>query len=261
MKLFLQSLLITSVLLISQVANATPIGTTPDTRPAAPQQRKSWETQGLTIQVGGNYFQGNVNLLNVNSSLSYNYNLGQNQFFADFGNIFTKAGDNVIADRINGTLLYAYNALDNLNVYYYMSHSHDNSVKLNYRLTNGVGVCVHKFASDIFDVFLISLGLSSENEFFKDSPNEFNLRSVLRLSITYPLNDVLDLGLDSFYMPVVNNFSDYRIYGEGFLNIKLIENILNLKLSVANEYDSKPVKDIKNNDFGVFLTTGVNIGY
>jgi len=264
LKLFLQTALITSILLFSQIANAAPVGTTPDTRPASPQQRQKWDTQGLSFQLGGNYFKGNVNLLNISSSLSYNYNLGQNQFFVDIGNIFTRSGSdltNLIANRINGTFLYAYNASNNLNVYYYMSHSHDDSVRLNYRLTNGAGVCIHRFADNIFKVFLVSLGVAVENEFYKDSPNELNIRSVLRLTGTYPLSNVLDFGFDTFYMPVINNFSDYRLYGEGFLDLKVIEDTLKLKLSVANDYDSKPLDGIKNNDFGVFLTTTLNIGY
>lgn len=256
--LVLSTVLATSFLVQSVLA--VPIGTTADTRPAAPQQRQQWKNQGLNFQVGGNYFQGNINLFSLNTSLSYNLNVNKNQFFIDAGNIFTQSGEQVIANRINGTFLYAYNALDNLNFFYYMSHSHDDSLKLNYRLTNGAGVCLHKIASPIFDVFLVSLGISSENEWFEKTAPMLSIRPVLRVSATLPVADLVDIGVDSFYNPLITNIQNYRVYSEGFINFKVQKDFLNLKLSVADEYNSTPLNNVKNNDFGVFTTLSFNLG-
>lgn len=239
---------------------AVPVGTTVDTRPAAPQQRKQWKEQGLSLQLGGNYFQGNVNIMNLNSSLSYNLNIDKHQFFLDGGNIFSQTGDKNLANRLNGTFLYAYNLLDNFNFYYYMSHSHDPSIKLDYRLTNGAGICLHKIANNIFSVLLVSAGVSTENEWFQNNNNFFAPRSVIRVSGTLPINNTFELGFDTFHTQSFYNLSDFRIYGEAYINIKIIEEYLNLKISLADEYDSMPLKDIKNNDLGLFMNLNINFG-
>ncbi|PIQ25560.1 hypothetical protein COW36_21185 [bacterium (Candidatus Blackallbacteria) CG17_big_fil_post_rev_8_21_14_2_50_48_46] len=262
MRTSLLGILVLSALLISgPAAQAAPVGTTPDTRPAAPQQRKQWTTQGVSLQLSGSGLIGNVNLLNLSSLLSYNLNLDKHQFFLDFGNLYTKAGSNEVANRINGSVLYAYNALDNFNIYAYSTHSTDRSIKLNYRLTNGAGVCLHKIASPVFNLFLVSLGLAYENEWFENNISPSALRSVLRVNAVLPLGETAEAGVDSFYTPVVNDFGDYRIYAEAFVKFQLTPDLISLKLSVADEYDSRPQPGVMNNDFGVFATLGLDWGY
>ncbi|MFN4151638.1 MAG: hypothetical protein ACK4IX_11910, partial [Candidatus Sericytochromatia bacterium] len=63
-------------LLFSNNAYSAPIGSTPDTRPASPQERKQWKEQGLSLQVSGAYLSGNVNFTNISTLLSYNLNVG-----------------------------------------------------------------------------------------------------------------------------------------------------------------------------------------
>jgi len=242
-----------SLVLLPLSAQAVPIGTTPDTRPAAPQQRKQWKNQGLSLDFSGTFLSGNVNLINTSGTLSYNVNFDQHQIFLDAGQLFTLAGSNLFANRINGSLLYAYNLLDYINLYGYSTHSRDESIKLNYRLTNGVGVCWHKILPDFLSLSLLSAGLATENEWFKDQSTPFAVRGVLRLALSKPITEWAEIGIDSFYTPVVNDFSDYRLYGEAYLKFQLNE-VLALKLSVADEYDSRPLSGVLNNDFGVFTT-------
>ncbi len=239
---------------------AVPVGTTSDTRPAAPQQRKQWNIQGFNLQLGGTLLGGNVDFMSLNSSISYNYNIGKNQFFIDAGNIFSKAGNNIIANRINASGLYAYNLLDNFNLYAYTTHTYDSSIKLDYRLGNGLGVCLHKIAAPTFKLFLISLGGVTENEWFQKNSTAFSVRGVLRLNAILPVTDYVDLGIDSFYTPAIDNFSDYRLYGEAFALFKITPDTLSFKLSFADEYDSKPQLDVKNNDYGIFGTFSLDIG-
>jgi hypothetical protein len=247
-------------LLFSNNVYSAPIGVTPDTRPAAPQERKQWKEQGLSLQLSGAYLSGNVNFLNLSTLLSYNLNVGKNQFFIDGGNLFTQAGTTTVANRVNVSGLYAYNVLDNFNIYGYSTHTKDESNKIDYRLTNGIGVCLHKIIEPIFKLSLVSLGVSSENEWFQTKDSNFGVRSVLRTNFIYPINSNVDIGVDGFYTPMIYDFSDYRLYGEGFIKIKLDPEIASLKISVADEYDTKPQAGIKNNDFGVFATIGFDLG-
>ncbi|PKL75137.1 MAG: hypothetical protein CVV27_16950, partial [Candidatus Melainabacteria bacterium HGW-Melainabacteria-1] len=136
----------------------------------------------------------------------------------------------------------------------------DESIKLNYRLTNGAGVCYHKWLPDIFDLALISLGLAGENEWFQDQSTPFAVRAVLRLTLARPLTDWAEIGLDSFYSPVVNDPADFRIYSEAYLKFKLSE-LVSFKLSAADEYDSRPLGSVQSNDFGLFTTLALDWGH
>lgn len=245
---------------LGTAVQAAPVGTTTDTRPAAPQQRKQWTTQGISLQLSGSALQGNVNMLNVSTLLSYNLNLAKHQLFLDFGNLYTRAGTNEVANRLNGSLLYAYNLLDNVNLYGYSTHSTDRSIKLNYRLTNGAGLCLHKIAAPTFNLFLVSLGMAYENEWFDNATSPSAMRAVLRFNAALPLGEIFEAGVDSFYTPAVNDFGDFRIYTEAFIKFKVTPDLLSLKLSVADEYDSRPQPGVANNDFGVFATVGLDWG-
>lgn len=258
-KIYLALTLLVLPLLSSAPAQAVPVGTTPDTRPAAPQERRQWEHQGLNLQFSGSYLNGNVNLLNAASSVSYNVNFGQHQIFADLGNLLTIAGDNTLANRINASLLYAWNVRSDVNLYAYTTHSMDESIKLNYRLTNGIGICRHKIFPDLFSLAFVSLGVATENEWFQNQTSPFAVRGVLRLNFALPLSDWADIGIDSFYTPVIAAPQDFRVYSEAYLKFALSE-LLSLKLSAADEYDSRPLDGVKNNDFGIFSTVSLDWG-
>ena len=256
---YLTTILFSLTIFPSEVLSA-PVGTTSDTRPATPQQRKQWKTQGFNVQLGGTLLGGNIDFQTLNSSVSYNLNVENNQFFIDAGNIFTKAGGNVIANRLNASGLYAYNIRDNFNIYAYTTHTYDSSIKLDYRLTNGFGVCLHKIASPIFKLFLISLGGATENEWFQSNIKEFAFRSVLRLNAILPISDSVEFGVDSFYTPALPNLNDYRIYGEAFAQFKIIPDRLSFRISLADEFDSTPKTGVKNNDYGIFANLSLDIG-
>lgn len=234
-------------------ALAVPVGTTGDTRPAAPQHRPQWKQYGFDAQFSGDFLQGNVNLLNLSASTNLNANFGPHQFFIDAGNLITRSGNSTIVNRFSGSTMYAYAWYDNLNLYAFTTHSFDQSIKLNYRLTSGVGVCRHKIATDVFSLFLVSLGPAYENAWYENDVYEQYMRAMLRVNATKPLGDRLELGFDAFYTPAVTEFGNYRIYGEASFKYKLTD-ILSLKLTAADEYDSRPQPGILNNDLGVFTT-------
>lgn len=240
-------------------AMAVSIGTTPDTRPAAPQQRRHWKDVGANVELSGNYLDGNVSLLNLAASTNLSATSGPHQFFLDGGGMFTGTAGKTLVNRLSGSGLYAYAALDNFNLYAYTTHSKDQSIKLDYRQTLGAGLCLHKIAAPSFSLFLISLAPVFENSWFQGSGASSAWRTVWRLNVVKPLTDSAETGLDSSYAPTIANFGDFRVYGELFLKFKLSD-ALSLKLTAADEYDSQPQPGIRNNDFGVFTTLGVEWG-
>jgi hypothetical protein len=233
-------------------ALAVPVGTSADTRAAAPQHRPSWTDGGLDLKVDGSWLSGNVNLSNLSTNLDANYNTGPHQFFLDAGNLYTAAPGNVLVDRIAGSALYAYAVRDNFNAYGYVTAAHDASIKLDSRYTVGLGGCRHKLLPGAFSLLLISVNPAYELDRYQGGATMASWRGVLRATGTKPLTEQCETGFDAFYTPTLTDFADMRVYGEAYLKLKLVGDLLALRLTAADEYDTRPQPGIQNNDVGVF---------
>lgn len=237
---------------LSAPALAVPVGTSADTRPAAPQQRQQWKEGGLGLKIGGSFLQGNVNLSTLSTAFTANYNLGAHQLFLDAGNFYSGTPTQILVNRVAGSTLYAYAIADNQNVFAYTTHSHDRSIKLDYRLTSGLGWCWHKLFPETFSLFLVSANPAVEYELFEANAPITTLRGVFRLNVIKPVTEMMEAGFDGFLTPAVQDPGDTRLYGEAYLRIKLLGDNLALKLTVADEYDSRPLAGVQPNDLGVF---------
>lgn len=251
--------LLLATLALPAGALAAPVGTTPDTRPAAPQQRRQWKELGYGLELSGNFLQGNANLLNVSGVLSLNLNRGPHQLYLDAGNILTQAGSATLVNRQSGSALYAYGLRDNFNFYGYTTHASDQATNLSQRFTNGLGVCLHRLGAPDFPLFLVSLGPAYESERYRTGGSADTWRSVLRVNAVRPLSPGLELSADTFYTPAVPDMADFRLYGEATLKLKLSETLA-LKFTAADEYDSRPLPGVQNNDFGLFTTLAAEWG-
>ena len=107
---------------------------------------------------------------------------------------------------------------------------------------------------------LLSLAMVDEVEWFQQTPVQSAVRAALRGTGAWPVTDSLDLGFDAFYTPAVLDPGDFRLYGELFATVKLVPDLLALKLSLADEFDSRPQAGIKPNDVGVFTTLQFTLG-
>lgn len=243
-------ILVASLLLWPLPASAE-VGSAGDTRPPAPQQRPKWKDYGFSTQLTGNFLQGNANLSTLGASLDYNQNSGPHQFFLNASNFFNQAGATVNVNRISGSMMYAYGMEENLNVYGYTTHSHDSALRLDYRLTAGAGVCLHRLFQPDFSSFLVSLGPVSEWEWLQPGNRSQTWRSMLRLNATRPFSQNLELGVDAFYAPSLEDLGDFRAYGEGTLKINLSETVA-FKLTAADEYHSHRPLSMRRNDLGLF---------
>lgn len=230
-----------------------PVGTTPDTRPAAPQHRPTWKEGGVEASFTGAMLGGNADLLSANGSVNANANWGAHQLFFDAGNTFTRAGGATVVNRLAGSALYAFATSADTNIYGYTTHATDASVQLDYRFTGGLGGCKHQLFLHHFSLFLISVNPAWEVERFQDGTSAQAWRGVLRLNAIKPLTDGIELGADTFVTPALLAPTDVRVYGEAYLKIKLSETLA-LKLTGADAYDSAPRPGVQANDFGVFTS-------
>lgn len=236
-----------------------PVGTTPDTRPAAPQHRPSWKEGGLEASFTGAALGGNVDMVSANAALAANANWGPHQLFLDGGNTYTRAGGATIVNRLAGSALYAFATAPDANLYGYTTHATDASIQLDYRFTGGLGGCKHRFFAPDFSLFLVSLNPAYEAEWFRDGTTAQAWRGVLRVNAVKPLGEGVEVGADTFITPALLAPTDVRFYGEAYLKVKLAPP-LSLKITGADAYDSAPRPGVQPNDFGVFTTLAVEWG-
>ncbi|MDB5101194.1 MAG: hypothetical protein JWM80_5615 [Cyanobacteria bacterium RYN_339] len=250
----MRRLLVASALLLHATpALAVPVGTSADTRTAAPQHRQAWKQGGVQLKLDGSFLAGNVNLTNLSVNLAANYNDGPHQLFLDAGDLYTATPSATLIDRLAGSSLYAYALRDNVNLYGYVTGAHDASSKLDSRLTAGLGGCVHRLFVDEFSLFLISLNPAYELENALGGQTQ-TWRAVARLNVIKPMSDTVELGLDAFYTPAVADPADLRVYGEAYARVKLAGDALAVRFTVADEYDTRPQPGIQLNDVGVFTS-------
>lgn len=236
-----------------------PVGTTPDTRPAAPQHRPTWKDGGLELSFTGASLGGNVDLVSANGAIAANMNRGPHMVFLDAGNTYTRAGGATVVNRLAGSALYAYATAPDANVYGYTTHATDASIQLDYRFTGGLGGCRHQLFSPHFSLFLVSLNPAYEAEWFRDGTTAQAWRGVLRVNAVKPVGEGVELGADTFVTPALLAPSDVRVYAEAYLKIKLTD-LIALKVTGADAYDTAPRPGVQPNDYGVFTTLMVEWG-
>ena len=109
------------------------------------------------------------------------------------------------------------------------------------------GLLYFRIDEPAFGNVLYVQNLSASNDYF-------------RATGTKPLTEAAELGFDAFYTPTLTDFADMRVYGEAYVKLKLVGDLLALRLTAADEYDSRPQPGIQNNDVGVFSTIEVTWG-
>ena len=128
------------------------------------------------------------------------------------------------------------------------THAHNEAIRLRYRTTDGGGVCYHSFLSGPLDPVLISAAIMPEYEKFKDGVTHSMTRGNFRFTFGYPMTSHFAAGADLIYMPRLTRFSDYRMYGEAYFKFKITDNTLDFKVTVTDEYESRPRPGVKFND-------------
>ena len=244
----------------SSVARANVFSRADDTRVAAPEQWKKRRDFGLDLSLGGSYLSGNVDHLAVAPAAKFQVNLGRHQLFVDGNANYSAFSGNAVIDRQRGSVLYAYALREKLNVFGYTTHAHNSFIELDYRTTNSVGLCVHSFFGDEETKPLVSLGLTPELEWWSDGTTERALRASLRASMTAVATSHLRLGVDLLYEPAVTDVGDYRLYAESYAELKITDETVALRISVTDEFDSRPKPDVGKNDVTVIPSLVVKTG-
>ena len=229
-----------------------------DTRTLSPSKIKGdYKIWNLDLKTGLSIFSGNTEQISCTGDLKLNHSW-------DFASVYIWGKGSYLSingkptlNNLTGTVRGDYNIYGPLSWFIYNTHSTNEFIKLNYRMTIGSGPWID------FDLGPInnssSLALAYEYQYYKPDIVENNARLSFRHIATYNILENLSVGFDFFYVPKVNDFSKYRIYFETFLENKIFDNVyLNVKL--GNEIDSTPQPDIKPYDLSLITSLGFKFG-
>ena len=222
---------------------------TEDVRVRPPESWPKREAYGLDLTLGGSYLRGNVENRGVSGGLDFNTTISKrHQLFLQASKDYAEFNDFVLVDKDKASLLYAYRLKERVNLFVNTTHAHNEAIRLRYRTTDGGGVCYHSFLSGPLDPVLISAAIMPEYEKFKDGVTHSMTRGNFRFTFGYPMTSHFAAGADLIYMPRLTRFSDYRMYGEAYFKFKITDNTLDFKVTVTDEYESRPRPGVKFND-------------
>lgn len=242
---------------------ALPVGTTPDTRPAAPHQHTKRDEYGVEVNLGGNLLAGNAVSRSLNLGLGLQRRMAPWGAYLDTAAFYSEVGGGQAIARGQGSGMVTYAMAPWFNWFAFSTHATDSSTKVAYRATAGAGPCWHNFGKPYVDYGLISLALAQEAEWATaavGSPAAFATRGQLRTNFIKPISPTATLEFDGFWTPALNDPTDYRLYGEASMRMALVSDALSLKLAVADEYDNRPIPGVGGNNMGAFLTLVYSVG-
>lgn len=225
-------------------------GRTEDVRVRPPESWPKREAYGLDIKFGASYIRGNVENRGISGGLDFNTTLRErHQFFLQAAKDYAEYGGVAVVDKNKGSFMYAYKLKDRLNVFAASTHAHNKAQRLRYRTTNGAGLCYHNFWPGVFEPVLISFAVTPEHETFRDDTTKTITRGNMRFNFNYAATKHFSVGADMIYMPRFSRFSDYRMFGEGYLQFKITDDRVSFRVSFTDEYESEPRPGVKYNDF------------
>ena len=231
-----------------------------DTLPKAPEQRQTPDVVSLDLSIGGTYAAGNVDNRALNGTLALSLHpAADHRLFLDLSGSYSEFGSAVVLDRQQGAFLYAYALATHLNAFVYTTHARNRFLKLDYRTDNSLGVCVHSFLPETFSVLLLSLGATPEYERWKGNADDTHVRATLRARVEMPITASAMLGLDATYSPVVAELHAFRMFGSAFGEVKITAEVLALRITANDEYDTRPRPGVKRNDFSVVSSLVVKL--
>ncbi|MBI5244279.1 MAG: DUF481 domain-containing protein [Elusimicrobia bacterium] len=252
----------TAVLLFTLCGGAFAASRTEDLRAKPPERWAPVKNYGLDLELGGLRQQGNVDQTNVHSGLKFRTVFQErHQFFVEWNSDYTSFGGARKVDKMLGSFLYAYSAAPHVNLFFHTTHGHNDAIKLDYRTKNGLpGVCLHGFFKPYLDTFMASTSLVTEHESYQNGENRTNTRAGNRLNFSGPISQYASFSGDFYYVPKLNRIGDYWLSWEGWVQFKLTPERVSFRVTVTDEYESRPVvTGVRRNDFGMMYSVVVHL--
>lgn len=220
-----------------------------DTRVVPPEKRTRPARLTLQVQGGATLLEGNVEHIAVNGALSVGLKLyKRHEIFLDGRAAHSLFDGEAKIDKDSGSLLYVLALASHWNLYFQSTHSRNKFLELTYRTTNSLGGCFHGFGAGILDPILVSLGVTPENEWWIDGSTEFAIRLTPRITARLPVGEAIAFGADVLAAINLEDGADLRLFIETYLEVKLWKEILALRLTLTDKFDSRPRPGVSKND-------------
>lgn len=250
---FVAVLFLLSMILNCQPASAQLITRSDDVRPTVPEKWQADAKTTLQLNAGGSSLFGNLDTDTRHGGLKLRHEVAHGREWMLEGSAFRMLiNDVVIQDRWKGSLLFIQELKPWLNVFGGVTLARNSITQLHLRSTLSLpGLCRHKLFPENFDLFLVSLSPTFEREEYDNGSKVNATRATLRLTLEKKLSASARLGLDSTWTPDVKDSDDYRTFVEPWLELVLVPGRSSLKISYADEFDSRPLAGLKKRDRAV----------
>ena len=230
-----------------------------DTRTAVPDEvRKDTRLYNLELSFGLNLNSGNVEQIYLHGGLAFNLAWGRSNLYALSNVVFNSFNGETKRSSALGTLRYDYSLHKRFKLFAYNTHGYSEFLKLDHRYTAGAGPWLD------FDLGPfrngLSLAVTYEYEDFDGYPTEHAARLSLRHHVTCRISDHVTAGADLFVVPRVDDFLDAHVYVLFFLDTRLWRDVLKLRVTLADEFDSRPKPGVRSNDFEFITALVLSVG-
>lgn len=234
-----------------------------DTRSKPPQ---AFEQNSLSLELGGAYTEGNMDQRSLNGGLNAQVPLAARQtLYSENSMNYAWFNGAAAVDKWKAVVFYTYRVAGELdgryvNVFVKSTHGHNRFWALKYRTQNGAGVCLHNFIPGFPGQTMLTAGLKPEYSEYEDGTKESLLRNSWRFNFTLKPGGTATVGGDFTYTPKLTEFANYRLFAELSAQFKITAEKLSFKVSLTDEYDSRPQAAVKHNDFAVNQSIVLHLG-
>lgn len=216
---------------------------------------------------GGNFglalARGNSDTTNVALGFDAQRKTTKDAWIINAASIYSTNGSTstTTANSFQGLIRYDRNLTKKVFVYGAFAGGYDELQDLNYRITPGGGVGFHAIATAKTTLDLLA-GLGYTRESYTTGLNSNLIRNLFTATVgdefAYKLGARTTIMQNLYYLPALNDTSNYRVTGNFGITTKL-NGWMTANLLFNDRYNSQPVLGNKNND--ILFTTGLGFTF
>jgi opacity protein-like surface antigen len=247
-----------TALLASGAAFADRYDRSDDTRsrvPASVTLNRDW---GIDFAGGATLNRGNVNKTVENAKFDAFWRQGRFTPYLTAGYEYGDLSNLVYMQKANVIGRVDYQLTEQWRVFAISTQGYNYFLKIAYRTTDGIGPWYDWTLGPVKSSS--SLALAYEYEKYRGFPSDYFYRLPFRQVSTWEFSETASLGIDFFFSPVVTIPSNYRIYFGPFLEGKLVDDFLSLRVQLALDYDSRPRPGVVATDTETYLSLVFHFG-
>jgi putative salt-induced outer membrane protein YdiY len=217
-------------------------------------KRITWKKE---VAIGYNRVTGNTRESQISGSFLINRNNKHVNEWALKGNAYYSSNNRKMNSQkwySNGRYAYSFGSTKKWYNFYNMEADHDRFADIDYRLIPSAGIGYWFYDIPEFKL-MAEAGIGYEHTAYRtDIENKGKWILIPRAFLEKQLFANTTIIQDLFYYPAFENFNNYRLHSETILNVAM-NSKLSIRVSLLNEYNSAPPKDVKKNDLR--LTTSL----